>query len=100
MRRFSVRFCQLLKEKASLQQESRYLQEWLVAIDDKMTEIEDLEDKVISIKDAVDNNNQETIESSTNDFISYYFIFIDEVSTLTNHPVEFDKLLTFFESIV
>ena len=38
-----------------------------------MTEIEDLEDKVISVEDAEDNNNLETTESSINNLTFYYF---------------------------
>ena len=85
LRQSSVRFCQLLKEKASFQQESWYLQEQLAAINDKMIEIEDLEDKMILVKHAVDNNNQETIEfftltsSSTTLFLLTRFLLLQTI---------------------
>ena len=65
-----------------------------------MTKTVDLEDKVMLIEDAVDNNNQGTAESPTNDLIFYHFDLSNEVSTLPNHPVESNELLAFFESIV
>ena len=65
-----------------------------------MIEIEDLEDKMISVEDAVDNNNQETTGSPTNDLTFYYSVLIDKVSTSPNHPVESNKLLVFFKSVI
>ena len=65
LRQSSVRFRPLLKEKASFRQESQYLREQLAVINNRMTEIEDLEDEVMTVEDAVDNNNQETTESPT-----------------------------------
>ena len=60
-----------------------------------MTEIEDLKDKMMSVKDIVDNNNQETIESPTNNFIFCYFVLTNEASTPPNHPVEATNYLFF-----
>ena len=60
-----------------------------------MTEIENLEDKIVLVEDAVDNDNQETIESPTNNFIFYYSVFSNEALIPLNHPVESNKLLTF-----
>ena len=88
-----------MKEKATFQQESQYLQKRLAAINDRMTEIKDLKDEVISVKDAIDNNNQETTESLTNNLTFYHSVLTDKVSTSSNHPMEFNKLLTSFESI-
>ena len=89
-----------MKEKAFLQQENWHLQEWLAKIDDKITEIEDLEDKVILVEDTMDNNNQETTESPIYDFTFYHSVFTNEASTPSNYPLESDKLLASFESIV
>ena len=69
-------------------------------IDNRMTKIEDLEDKVMSVKDAVNNNNQKTIEFFTIDHIFYQSVFTNEVFTLSNHLMESDKLLAFFKSVV
>ena len=65
-----------------------------------MTEIENLEDKVMSIKDGVDNNNQETTKSPIHNLTFYHSVPTDEVSTLLNHPVESNELLASFKSIV
>ena len=99
MRQSSVRFHRLLKKKATFQQESQYLRERLAAINDKMTEIKDLEDEVMTVEDAVDNNNQETIESPTQNLTFYHSVFTDKISTLLNHPVKSDKLLASFKSV-
>ena len=88
-----------MKEKASLRQENWYLQEWLAAINDKMTEIKNLEDKVMSVKDAEDNNNLETTKSLTNDLIFYHSFLTDKVSTFLNYSVESEELLASFESV-
>ena len=50
-----------------------------------MTEIEDLEDKVILVEDAVDNNNQKTTEFPINNFIFYYSVFFNDAPTFSNH---------------
>ena len=100
LRCFSVRFWQLLKKKAFLQQENWQLRERLARIDDKMTEIEDLKNKVMLVKNAVDNNNQKTTESSTNNLTFYHSVLFNEALTTPNHPVKSDKLLGSFKSIV
>ena len=64
-----------------------------------MTKIKDLKDKVMTVKDAVDNNKQETTESPTQDLIFYHSVLIDKISTPLNHPVESDKLLASFKSV-
>ena len=64
-----------------------------------MTEIKDLEDKVMSVKDIENNNNSKTIESPTNNLTFYYSILTVKVSTLSNHSVESDKLLASLESV-
>ena len=64
-----------------------------------MTEIKDLENKVITVKDAVDNNDQETTKSPTQDLIFYHSVLTDKIFTPLNHPVESDKLLASFESV-
>ena len=51
---------------------------------------------MMSVKDAVDNNNQETTESPTNNFIFYYSILTDKASTPPNYSVKSNKLLAFF----
>ena len=79
---------------------SRQLQKQLSKINDRITEIEDLEDKVMSVKDAVDNNNLETAESPTNNLTFYHFVFSDEALTLPNHLAESDKLFASFEFII
>ena len=61
----SVRFRWLLKKKTSLRQDSRYLREQLATINDRMTDIKNLEDKVMLVKDTVNDNNQETTKSPT-----------------------------------
>ena len=65
-----------------------------------MTEIEDLKDKIMLVKDAVDNNNQETTKSPTNDFIFYYFVLTNETSTSLTHFVESVYILTSLMSVV
>ena len=70
-----------------------------MAIDDKMTEIEDLEDKVMTVEDAVDNNDQEIPKSPTQDLTFYHLVLTHEISTLLNHSVESNKLLASFESV-
>ena len=65
-----------------------------------MTAIEDLENEVILVKDAIDNDNQETTESPTNNLIFYYSVLINEASILLNYLVESDKLLASFKSVV
>ena len=65
-----------------------------------MTEIKDLEDEVILVKNAIDNNKLEIIKSSTNNIIFYYSVFSDEALTPSNYPVKFDKLFAFFEFVV
>ena len=65
-----------------------------------MTKIENLEDKVMSIKDAVDNDNLKIIKFLTNNFTIYYSVFSNKAFTLPNHLVESNKLLVSFESIV
>ena len=65
-----------------------------------MTEIENLKDKMMLVKNAVNYNNLETTESPTNDFIFYYSVFSDEALTLLNYPAEFDKILASFKSVV
>ena len=64
-----------------------------------MTEIEDLKDEVMTVEDAVDNNEQEITESPIQDLIFYHSVLSDEISTPLNHPVESDKLLASFESV-
>ena len=96
----SIRFRWLLKEKAFYRQESCQLQKWLSKIDDRMTKIKDLEDKVMSVKDAIDNNNPDTTESPTNDFILYHSVFSNKALTLSNHLAESNELLASFESII
>ena len=88
-----------MKEKAFFHQESRHLQEKLAAINDKMTEIKDLEDKVMLIEDAENKNNPETTESPTNNLTFYHFVLTDKISTPPNYPVESNELLVSFESI-
>ena len=75
------------------------MQEWLAAIDDRMTEIENLEGKVMIVKDAVDNNNQEITKSPTQDLTFYHLVLTSEIFSPLNHPVESDKLLASFESV-
>ena len=99
LRRSSIRFHQLLRKKAFLRQESQYLRERLAAIDDKMTEIEDIKEKVMSIKDVEDYKNQKTSESPTNNLIFYHSVLTDKVSTSLNHLMESDELLASFESV-
>ena len=65
-----------------------------------MTEIENLKDKVMSVEDAIDNNNQETTESPINDLTFYHSVLIDEVFTPLDHLVESDKLFASFKSVV
>ena len=65
-----------------------------------MTEIEDLENKVMLVKDAVNNNNQKTTKFPTNNLTFYHSVLTDDASTPPNHPMESDKLLAFFESVV
>ena len=61
-----------------------------------MTEIEDLEDIMMSVKDAVDNN-KETTKSPTNNLTFYDFVLTDKVSTPPNYPIKSDKLLVSFK---
>ena len=64
-----------------------------------MTEIKDLENEMMTIEDAVDNNKQETIESLIQDLTFYHLVFTDGISTSLNYSVESNKLLASFESI-
>ena len=76
------------------------MQEQLAKIDDRITEIEDLENKVMSVKDVVNNNNQETIEYPTNNYTFYHSVFSDKTPISPNHLVKSNKLLASFESVV
>ena len=64
-----------------------------------MTEIKNLENKVMLVEDEENNNNPETTKSLINDLIFYHFVLTDKVSTPSNHLVEFNKLLASFESV-
>ena len=76
------------------------MQERLAAINDRMTGIKNLENKVITVEDAVENNNkQEITESLTQDLTFYHLILTDKISTSLNHLVESDELLASFESV-
>ena len=64
-----------------------------------MTEIKDLKNKMMTVKNAIDNNNQETTKFLTQNLTFYHLVPTEEISTFLNYLVEFDKLLAFFESI-
>ena len=64
-----------------------------------MTEIEDLKDEVMTVENAVNNNDQETTESPTQDLTFYYSVLTDKISTPLNHLVKSDELLTSFKSV-
>ena len=101
LKHLSIWHRQMLKKKAFFWQESCQLQDWLLKINDKMTNIKNLKDEIMSFQKVIDNDNLEAIKSSTNNLtLSYYFIFFDENLTLPNHLVESNKLLAFFKSIV
>ena len=53
----------------------------------------------MTVEDAIDNNDQETTESPTQDLTFYYLVLIDKISTSLNHPVESDELLASFKSV-
>ena len=65
-----------------------------------MTEIEDLKDKVMLVEKTVEDDNLETIESSTNNLTFYHSVFFNKNLTLSNYLAKSDKLLTFFKFIV
>ena len=66
-----------------------------------MTEIENLEDKMILFKKVVNNNNLKTTKSLTSNFTPiYHSILSNKTFTFSTHLAESDKLLAFFESFV
>ena len=101
LRHLSIRYRQMSKEKTFLWQKSYQLQEWLSKIDDRMTEIENLKDEIMSFKEMIDDNNLEITKSFTNNFILvYYFIFSDETFTSLIYPTKSNKLLAFAKLFV
>ena len=66
-----------------------------------MTEIKNIEEKIILFEEVVNNDHPKTIESLTNNFTPiYHSILSSKTLTLSTHPTEFNKLLVSIKLLI
>ena len=77
------------------------MREWLSKIDDKITEIKNLEDEMMLFKKVMNNDNLEITKSPTNNFTYvYHSIFFNKILTFLIHLAESNKLLVSIKLLV